>query len=157
MSLVHLLKRFLRLEIFAAEMYRVHMKHVPVTIQPIIHHFKKIEDHHVDVFQKLYQNITQETPPTFKGTQQFAYLFARFISYFGPKTILKAECWIERMAVKDYQQALNWINDENVKQAIHEVLQDEHMHDNIMQSLKTFKHDEEKHIHEMMKILKNDV
>lgn len=153
MTLLKLIRQFLRLEIMAAEFYRTHLKHVPVWMQPLIHHFQIVEERHVTRFAKLYKQISGQEAPNLKLAERCSHYAAKIVGLFGSEAILKFECKIEAKAVEDYEQALEWVRHPDVRHAINEVLKEEELHDRLMETLTLFQRDEQRHIKEMQKII----
>lgn len=154
-TLPALLKKFIRLEVFAAELYRAHIAHVPVSLKPMMHHFAKVEGHHRDTFQKIYRDLVGESAPHFTFIKRFVPCVAWLLSLRGPAAILTFECAIEERAVRDYSEALRWVEHPETRQAIHMVLADEKVHTPLIEALRTFRHDEEEHIQKMLAALRH--
>lgn len=154
-TLPRLLKKFIRLEVMAAELYHAHIDHVPVCLKPIMHHFWRVEEHHRDTFQRIYRELVGHPAPTFPITRLLTPAFAWCLSLKGPSTILRFECFIEDKAIRDYTQALNWIKHPDIRRAIHNILEDENVHGPLLESLKTFRHDEEEHVRKMEEALQH--
>ncbi len=140
---------FLELEVFAAELYKQHRKHVPERLQPLMRQFEIVEEKHAARFRRLYEEITQRRSPRCFMATWAARIIAYVLAPLGWKTILRFECWVEERAIMDYQKALIWVSQPDVKKAILETLKDEEVHEPYMKTLKHFCRDEEMHIREM--------
>jgi len=149
MRLPTLLRKFIRLEVMAAELYRAHIAHVPISLKPMMHHFAKVEEHHRDTFRKIYRDLVGHEAPRESHTKHLMRLVAWGLSLRGSHAILRFECMIEERAIADYTQALTWIEQPEIRRAIHVILEDEKVHGPLIEAMKTFRHDEEEHIEKM--------
>lgn len=150
-----LLRKFIRLEVMAAELYRAHIAHVPISLKPMMHHFAKVEEHHRDTFRKIYRDLVGHEAPRENHTKHLMRLVAWGLSLRGSRAILRFECMIEERAIADYTQALTWVEQPEIRRAIHVILEDEKVHGPLIESLKTFRHDEEEHIEKMKEAMKH--
>ncbi len=154
-SLPRLLDWFIRLEIMAAELYRAHVHHVPVSLKPMMHHFAHVEEHHRDVLRRLYRELVGKKPPRHFHITYLARMLAWCLSWGGPSRILRFECFIEERAIRDYTRALAWVQHPKIRRAIHVILDDEKIHGPLIHTLKTFRHDECAHIKKMEEALRH--
>ncbi len=144
---------FYELEVFATEMYKQQKHRVPPSLLPIMEHFQRIEEAHIERFAHLYQKITGR-PPRFRWLPTLAARVATaLIAPFGWKAILRFECWVERHAVKDYTAAMNWVQHPEARKAIQDTLADEEVHTPYLEVLRRFREEEQHHIDEMTKRL----
>lgn len=150
-----LLKKFIRLEVMAAELYRAHITHVPVSLKPMMHHFAKVEEQHRDTFCKIYRELVGHEAPAHTHTKYLTRLMAWVLGLRGPAAILRFECMIEERAIRDYTQALTWISQPEIRRAIHIILEDEKRHGPLLEALNTFRKDEQEHIHKMEEALRH--
>lgn len=144
---------FLELEVFAAELYRQHVRHVPEKLRPLMQEFCDVEDRHVERFRGLYAEITKRSQPHCLIPLWTARIAAYVLAPFGWKIIFRFECWVEKKAVEDYQAAMKWVTHPDVRRAIKDTLKDEELHAPYLETLRAFCRDEEHHIDEMQKIM----
>ena len=142
---------FLELEVFAAELYRQHVRHVPTELRPLMQEFCDVEDRHVERFRVLYADITKRPQPRCLLALWIARVAAYVLAPFGWKTIFRFECWVEKKAIEDYQDAMEWVTHPDVRRAIRDTLADEELHAPYLETLRAFCRDEEHHIEEMQK------
>lgn len=140
---------FLELEVFAAELYRRHVRHVPELLRPLMREFCAVEDRHIARFQELYTAVSGRRPPRAWLSLWVARFIAWTLAPFGWKTIFRFECWVEEKAVYDYQEAMKWLTHRDVREAIEETLRDEEKHAPYLETLQRFCQDEQHHIEEM--------
>lgn len=155
---MHLQKQvlnFLELEVFAAELYRQHRKHVPTPLRALMEEFERVEMQHVHRFADLYEKISGKHRPRCLVSISAARIIATVMAPFGWRTIFRFECWVEERAVKDYRAAMTWVKHAEVRKAIKETLKDEERHAPYLDTLKKFCAEEQHHIEEMEKRLKN--
>ena len=146
--------RFLELEVFAAELYRQHVRHVPKKLRPLMQEFCDVEDRHVERFRVLYADITgRSSSPRCLIPLWVARVAAYTLAPFGWKIIFRFECWVEKKAIEDYQAAMEWVTHPDVRRAIKAMLKDEELHAPYLETLRAFCRDEEHHIDEMRKIM----
>ncbi len=150
-----LLQKFIRLEVMAAELYRAHIAHVPVSLKPMMHHFAKVEEHHRDAFRKIYRDLVGHEAPRETHTKHLSRCIAWILGLRGSEAILKFECMVEERAIRDYTQALEWVEQPDIRRAIHIILEDEKVHGPLLHALKTFRHDEEEHVRKMEEAIKH--
>ena len=105
------------------------------------------------MFEYYYTNIYGTPVPTFPIATFCAGIIAEASHLFGTSTIVRLECWIERKAIADYTNALEWIEEPNLQQLIHRVLHDEAHHLPLTEALLTFREDEEEHIRKMTALI----
>ena len=140
---------FLELEVFAAELYRQHRRHVPARLRPLMEEFERVEMQHVRRFTHLYQKISGKRRPRCLVSTAIARFAAMVLAPFGWRTIFRFECRVEERAVKDYRSAMAWVKHAEVRKAIKETLKDEERHAPYVETLKRFCAEEEHHIEEM--------
>ena len=148
----HLVVKFLRLETIAEALYRQHVHAISVEARPLFERFVTVEAHHRQIFEHYYTTIYGLPLPTFHISTFCACLIAEILHLFGQGPILRFECWIEGLAIADYTQALEWIEEPSMRKLIHEVLKDEQQHLPFTEALLVFREDEEEHIQKMIKL-----
>lgn len=153
MTLRQQMLHFLELEVFAAELYRCHERHVPAKLRPLMQEFRDVEDAHVARFRELHQEISGHVSPRCFLSLWVARAIAWVLAPFGWKWIFRFECWVEEKAVYDYREAMKWVAHPKVRAAIRKTLQDEERHAPYLETLKRFCRDEEHHIEEMKSAL----
>lgn len=147
--------RFLRLEVFAAELYRQHTKHVPERLRPLMAEFERVEMVHVDRFTKLYTLVCHKPAPRCWPHLWCARFMAWILVPLGWRIIFRFECWVESRAIAEYRAALHWVMHADTRAAIAVTLADEEKHAPYFETLKKFCADEERHIKEMRGRLSN--
>jgi rubrerythrin len=153
----HLVVKFLRLETIAEALYRQHAHAVSLEVRPVFEHFATVEARHREIFERYYTTIYGLTLPTFHFSTFGARFIAEVLHLFGQGPILRFECWIERLAIADYTQALEWIEEPSMRKLIHDVLKDETQHLPFTEALLVFREDEEEHIQKMKKLLTSEL
>ncbi|GEM_PF-2105599 len=146
--------RFLELEVFAAELYHQHIRHVPLSLRPLMQEFYDVETRHVTRFRALYEEVTHRRQPRCMTALFTARSIAYILAPFGWRTIFYFECWVERRAIKDYRAAMKWVEHPSVRRAIKKTLADEKRHTSYLKTLQTFCKDEELHIKQMKEALR---
>lgn len=156
MNLARQILDFLELEIFAAELYRQHKKHVPKKLVPLMEAFERVENIHVMRFRELHTLVMHKPSP--RGLLPlFLARFAAFIlAPFGWRAIFRFECWVEEHAVADYRHALTWVAHADTRAAIQATLADEETHAPYFETLRHFCADEEHHIDVMLEQLERN-
>jgi demethoxyubiquinone hydroxylase (CLK1/Coq7/Cat5 family) len=155
LTLRRLLRQFLLLEIGAVALYRTHRTMVPIALKPLFKEFESIEIGHRERFADLYRALHGGRgwwmmPFANVGATCLAFV----VGLFGTKAILEFERNIERKAVADYTDALRVIEHAAVRTAIEQTLADEFRHDRLLRLLQEYRGDEERHIRELEKVLK---
>lgn len=154
MHLQRQILNFLELEVFAAELYRQHKKHVPHQLLALMEEFERVEIEHVERFAYLYEKLSNRTRPRCWVSIWAARIIATGLAPFGWRIIFRFECWVEERAVADYTEAMKWVNHEEVSKAIQQTLEDEERHLPYVETLKRFCAEERRHIKEMEKRLR---
>lgn len=155
MTLEKHLRRFLALEVFAHALYASQIHRVPTRIRPIIKQFARIEAQHVERFAELLSTVTGKQAPTFPYLQSLAHAISSILSLFGWRALMHFECFVERCAIRDYTNALNWIKHTHTRKIIKDILAEEEVHHPYIKTLLRFRKDEQHHIDAMLKILES--
>lgn len=158
MPLLPLIHTFLKLETLAHELYVAHLPHVPTFAKPIFREFIATEEHHRRMFEKLYCKIGNvKQHPRFLVSIFLMKLVAHVVRLGGFRAICRFECSIERRAIRDYKQALQFVKHGDVRAALKRVLHDELSHPSLEALLERFQADEEQHIKTMEQTLRKKI
>lgn len=149
----HLVVKFLRLETLAETLYAQHLPSVGRELRPLFEEFVRVETRHRELFAHYYRTLYGDPVPTFRLSIFGCRLISIVLHLFGTKAVLRFECWIESLAVSDYTDALEWIEEPTLRRLIHEVLRDEMDHLPFTEALLQFREDEAEHIQRMQKII----
>lgn len=144
---------FLHLETIAAALYTEHLRSTTLSLRPLFQEFVEIETRHRALFAHYYRSLYGPKIPTFPFSVFGCRFISKFLQCFGTKAILRFECWIESLAIRDYTDALDWIEEPNLRKLIHEVLRDEHDHLPLTEALLQFREDESEHIRRMQQVI----
>ena len=82
---------------------------------------------------------------------------AHVIRLGGFKAICRFECAVERRAIRDYEQALQFVKCGDVRRVIKHILHDERSHPSLETLLKQFQQDEEVHVKRMEQALRKKI
>lgn len=156
-TLRRLIRNFLILEIGAVALYRTHRRMVPAAMKPLFLEFESIEINHRERFSQLYRDLHGGHGWWGMPFANFgAYLLALIVGLFGTRAILRFERDIERKAVADYTDALSLVEHTAVRAAIEQTLAEEFRHDAMIRLLEKYRGEEEYHIRELEKLLRNE-
>ncbi len=156
--LLPLIHSFLRLETLAHELYRAHLPYVPRFAKEDFREFIRIEEEHRRVFEHLYCRIANvKRHPRFPFSVFAMKCVAHVIRLGGFKAICRFECAVERRAIRDYEQALQFVKCGDVRRVIKHILHDERSHPSLETLLKQFQQDEEVHVKRMEQALRKKI
>lgn len=156
--LLPLIHSFLRLETLAHELYRAHLPHVPRFAKEDFREFIRIEEKHRRIFEELYCRIAKRKHhPRFPFSVFAMKCVAHIIRIGGFRAICRFECAVERRAIRDYEQALRYVKQGDVRRVIKNVLRDERSHPSLETLLAQFQRDEEQHVKRMEQALRKKI
>lgn len=82
---------------------------------------------------------------------------AQVVRIGGFSAICRFECAIERRAIRDYEQALQFVKRSDIRRVIKHVLRDERSHPSLETLLAQFQRDEEQHVKRMEQALRKKI
>lgn len=157
-TLLPLIRKFLKLETLAHELYLTHLPHVPAFAKRDFQEFIKTEEHHRRMFERLYREVGGvPRHPHFPVSVFLMRSVAHILSLAGFATICRFECAVERRAIADYEDALRFVKRPTLRRTIQRVLHDEKQHPSLEALLTRFQHDEEEHVARMQKTLQKKI
>lgn len=135
-----------------------HLPHVPAFAKNEFRDFIATEEHHRRMFEKLYREIGNvKQHPRFPVSVFLMKVVAHVVRLGGFKAICRFECSIERRAIRDYEQALQFVKHGDVRAALKKVLRDEKSHSSLETLLEQFQTDEEQHVKTMEQTLRKKI
>lgn len=142
----------------AHELYRAHLPHVPRFAKEDFREFIRIEEEHRRVFERLYCRIANvKRHPRFPFSVFAMKCVAQLVRIAGFRAICRFECAVERRAIRDYEHALQFVKQGDVRRVIKNVLRDERSHPSLEVLLKQFQRDEEQHVKRMEQTLRKKI
>ncbi len=156
--LLPLIRRFLRLETLAHELYKIHLPYVPSFAKSEFRQFIRVEERHRRTFERLYLELSHtNTHPRFPFSVACLKIIARVVSFAGFEAICRFECRIEQRAINDYAQALQSIRHPALRRAVQRVLRDERTHGSVNDLLRQFQSEEKVHIRSMRTLFQKKI